>query len=37
MIEITLIAIGTAVAIEFLARLEKAYKEAERPNIHDNR
>jgi hypothetical protein len=29
--EITLIVLGTIAAIEFLAKFEKAYKEAERP------
>lgn len=34
--EITLIVIGTIIAIEFLSKFEKAYKEAERPE-NDNR
>lgn len=34
--EWTLITIGTIIVIELLTKLEKAYKEAERPENHDN-
>jgi hypothetical protein len=37
MIEIVLITLGTIIVIEFLAKLETAYKEAERPENHENR
>jgi hypothetical protein len=37
MIEIALITLGTIIVIEFLAKFERAHKEAERPINHDNR
>jgi hypothetical protein len=35
--EIILIILGTIIVIEFLAKFERAYKEAERPTNNENR
>ena len=37
MIEIALITLGTIIVIEFLAKFERAYKEAEKPINYENR